>query len=197
MASKKKPAKPAPSKPTKPAPAKPAKPAKATKPSAPTKPSTPAKPAPAKPNTPAKPAPAKPAKPAKPAPAKPTQPTTPTFVLEDVPFRLLLLQPTGVVTLDKPVELAPGGLFAVEPRAATSLRYQYLLQMNDEERIVLLAVHDGAAPTRVPPAPHWQRAIVPGQVYLLASDTLLDRADIAAIRCPHEPAIPPAKPPYT
>ena len=120
---------------------------------------------------------------------------------EAVAYRLLVLGADGPQTYADGADeivVAPPTLFAVAPDAPSPRRYHFLLQKEDASGwVVLLHVVDGAAPTRVPAAPGWQRAIVNGTVHVIASDFPLSREDIVALIGGHEPPPSSARPPYS
>jgi len=127
------------------------------------------------------------------------------LAIEDTPFQLAVLGPREercAAEADAP--LAAGTWFSVALRASTKKRYLYLVQKESGTGIVvLLLLFDRGAPSaggaddtadlRLPPSNAWMRAVVDGELYVLASDLVLTRKSIAAWIGGFDP--PPIAPP--
>ena len=128
------------------------------------------------------------AKAAKPA-AKPAAPAPLTVAeiiaaSEAIACTLVVRTSAGETTYAEDTDeivVGPPTWFALRPVTPPTRRYLYLIQKEDTTgHIVLLHLVDGAGATRVPAGAGWQRAIVEGTLHLLASDLLLNRADLVA-----------------
>lgn len=144
------------------------------------------------------------------------------LAIEDIAFRMTVLDERGTHDHDSDAALIPPTWFSVELAAATAKRYLYLVQHEtDTGLVVLILLFDrtalpfgsaarGHAPAgeyggpcddscglRLPPSGAWLRAVVDGTVFVLASDLVLTRKSITAWIGGHEPPTVPARPPYT
>jgi hypothetical protein len=122
------------------------------------------------------------------------------LAIEDVPFRMTVLDNHVSRDRDYDSPVRPPTWFSVTLTAPIEKRYLYLVQREtDSGLIVLIMLFDrsGAAADdiRLPPSGAWLRAVVDGTVHVINSDLVLSRKSITAWIGGDEP--PPAMPPYT
>lgn len=126
------------------------------------------------------------------------------LAIENIAFRMTVLDERGARDYDCDAALIPATWFSVELAASTGKRYLYLVQHEtDTDLVVLILLFDRGATgedssgLRLPPSGAWLRAVVDGTVFVLASDLALTRKSITAWIGGHEPPTVPARPPYT
>lgn len=123
------------------------------------------------------------------------------LAIEDVAFRMTVLDGSAAREIASDAAVRPPTWFSVALAEPLRKRFLYLVQQEtDTGLIVMLMLFDreaagDAAELRLPPSGAWQRAVVDGSVYVLASDLVLSRKAITAWIGGGEP--PTTMPPYT
>jgi hypothetical protein len=124
------------------------------------------------------------------------------LAIEDIEFRLTVLDDRAARGHDADCAIVPPMWFSVALTAPVQKRYLYLVQKEtDTGLIVVIMLFDrsdgrgGSDGLQLPASGAWLRAVVDGTVYVLASDLVLSRKRITAWIGGHEP--PTLQPPYT
>ncbi len=116
-----------------------------------------------------------------------------------IPFDLNVLD--GLEERTVTTAIAPPTYFSVTLREASPKRFVHLIQTENNKGWVVLSLLGDAeglgALRRLPGAGAWMRAVVHGEVRVLAADVPLLREEIAKFLGGHEPAPQQARPPYT
>lgn len=123
------------------------------------------------------------------------------LAIEDAAFRMTVLDGSAARDVASDAAVRPPTWFSVALVEPLRKRFLYLVQQEtDTGLIVMLMLYDreaagDARELRLPPSGAWQRAVVDGSVYVLASDLVLSRKSITAWIGGGEP--PTTMPPYT